>query len=46
MAGDQTTAEALRLAEAHLEKQGWKYTPRDIDALARSILDALEGLRR
>mgnify|MGYP006384201097 CR=1 FL=1 len=44
MAGDQTTAEALRIAKAHLEKQGWKYTGGDIGALARDILRALEGI--
>lgn len=42
MAGDQTSAEALRLAKAHLEKLGWKYTASQIGALAREILDALE----
>lgn len=43
MAGDQAAAEALRLAKAHLEKQGWKYSASDIGAVAREILAALEG---
>ena len=40
--GDQTTAEALRLARAHLEKMGWTYTPEDIGKTARQIIDAVE----
>lgn len=39
--GDRTTAEALRLAKAHLEKMGWKYSPKDIGTTAREIIDAV-----
>ena len=35
---DRTKAEALRLAKAHLEKMGWKYTPEEIGQTARKIL--------
>ena len=42
MQTDHTTAEALRLAKAHLEKMGFKYTPRDIGLTAKAILDALK----
>lgn len=41
--GDETHAEALRLAKAHLEKMGWKYTAEDIGNTARTILAALSG---
>lgn len=40
---DRTTAEALRLAKAHLEKLGWKYTPEDIGTIARVIIDAVKA---
>ena len=42
MSRDRTQAEALRLAKAHLEKMGWKYTPSDIGATAKKILNAME----
>ena len=38
---DRTTAEALRLAKAHLEKMGWRYTPEDIGKTARQIINAV-----
>jgi len=41
--GDMTQAEALRLAKAHLEKMGWKYSAADIGSTARQILDRLNG---
>lgn len=41
--GDRTTAEALRLAKAHLEKMGWKYTPEDIGKTARAIIAAVNS---
>ena len=43
MEGDNTQAEALRLARAHLEKMGWKYDATAIGATAREILDGLNG---
>lgn len=46
MVGDRTQAVALRLAKAHLEKMGWKYTPGQIGATAAEILNALEQERR
>lgn len=39
--GDRTTAEALRLAKAYLEKKGWKYSAEDIGITARAIIDAV-----
>jgi hypothetical protein len=39
--GDETTAEALRIAERWLIKQGWKFTPEDVAARAKKMLDAL-----
>ena len=41
LAGDATTAEALRIAERRLERLGWKYSADDIGACARKILKAL-----
>lgn len=41
MMGDNTTAEALRIAERHLLKQGWKFTPKDVANLANEILSTL-----
>jgi hypothetical protein len=40
--GDETTAEALRIAERHLVKQGWKFTPKDVAQLAAEILATLK----
>jgi hypothetical protein len=39
--GDQTKATALQLAKHHLEKWGFKYTPRMIGETAKEILDGL-----
>ena len=39
---DRAEAEALRLAQAYLEKMGWKYTPEKIGETARQILDAMK----
>jgi hypothetical protein len=36
--GDYTTAAALHLAKAHLEKAGWRYTAQDIGKTAGLIL--------
>jgi len=41
--GDNTTAEALRIAERHLIKQGWKFTPKDVANLANEILKTLDA---
>ena len=41
MSDDHTKAEALRLAKAHMEKMGWKYSPKQIGETAREILDGL-----
>lgn len=40
--GDETAAEALRIAERHLIKQGWKFTPDDVAKLAAEILNTLK----
>ena len=40
-AGDRTTAEALRIAEDHLKRLGWKFTPADVGRRAREIIEAL-----
>lgn len=39
--GDETHAEALRIAERHLLKQGWKFTPVDVAKTARGLIEAL-----
>lgn len=39
--GDETHAEALRIAERHLMKMGWKFTPAQVAKTAREIIDAL-----
>lgn len=39
--GDETHAEALRIAERHLLKQGWKFTPVDVANTAREIIETL-----
>lgn len=36
-------AEALRIAEDWLKRQGWKFTPSDVGKRAREILDAMEA---
>ncbi|WPZ13204.1 hypothetical protein T8J41_13670 [Nitratireductor rhodophyticola] len=40
-AGDRTQAEALRIAEDHLRRLGWKFTPADVGRRAREIIEAL-----
>ncbi len=40
-AGDRTQAEALRIAEDHLKRLGWKFTPADVGKKAREVIDAL-----
>ncbi|MAO03601.1 MAG: hypothetical protein CL804_03600 [Citromicrobium sp.] len=44
--GDQTTAEALRLAKQDLERLGRRYTAQDIGGRARVILDAMLAARK
>jgi hypothetical protein len=39
--GDRSYAEALRIAEAHLIRQGWKFGPADVGRVAREILNGL-----
>lgn len=39
--GDQTYAEALRIAERHLVKLGWKFTPVQVAQTAREIISTL-----
>lgn len=39
--GDETHAEALRIAERHLIKMGWKFTPVQVAETARQMIDAL-----
>jgi len=39
--GDETHAEALRIAERHLIKQGWKFTPVQVAQTAREMIAAL-----
>lgn len=39
--GDETHAEALRIAERHLTRQGWKFTPVQVAETARQIIAAL-----
>lgn len=38
---DEAAAEALRVAERWLIKQGWKFTPADVGTRAAEILKAL-----
>lgn len=40
---DEADAEALRVAERWLIKQGWKFTPADVGKRAAEILEALRG---
>ena len=40
-AGDMAIAEALRIAEDWLKRQGWRFTPSDVGQKAREILDAV-----
>lgn len=39
--GDETHAEALRIAERHLIKMGWKFTPAQVATTAKEIISAL-----
>jgi len=39
--GDETHAEALRIAERHLVKMGWKFTPAKVGETAREVIAAL-----
>lgn len=39
--GDETHAEALRIAERHLIKMGWKFTPAKVGETAREVIVAL-----
>lgn len=39
--GDHAQAEALRIAEDHLKRMGWKFTPADVGTKAREVLDAM-----
>ena len=41
-AGDQTIAEAIRIAERRLGKHGWTHTARDIGKIARLIITGLD----
>lgn len=43
MIGDQTFAEALRIAERHLTKLGWKFTPIKVAEEANKIVAVLRG---
>ena len=42
-AQDRTQAEALRIAEKWLLKQGWKFTPADVGKRAKEVLAALDA---
>ena len=44
--GDQTQAEALRIAYAILDKAGWRYSSADVGKTAREILDAMKLERK
>lgn len=44
-AGDKAQAEALRIAEDWLKKQGWKFSPSDVGTRAREILVAMASDR-
>lgn len=39
---DKTQAEALRIADEWLKRQGWKLTPKDIGKTAREIISSLQ----
>lgn len=39
----EAAAEALRIAERHLDRLGWKYTMVEVGETARVILRALAG---
>ncbi|WP_162911338.1 hypothetical protein [Shinella zoogloeoides] len=39
--GDETHAEALRIAERHLVKMGWKFTPVQVAETAKQIIASL-----
>lgn len=43
MIGDQTYAEALRIAERHLIKLGWKFTPTKVAEEANKIVSVLRA---
>lgn len=40
--GDETHAEALRISERYLIKQGWKFTPEQVAENARQMVEALK----
>lgn len=40
-AGDETQAEALRIAERRLLRLGWSHTSADIGKVAREIIDGM-----
>ena len=39
---DRSQAEAMRIAERWLLKQGWRFTPADVGVRAKEILDAMK----
>lgn len=43
--GDKAQAEALRIADEWLRRQGWKFTPQDIGETDREIIEALAGAK-
>ncbi len=42
MIGDRTMAEALRIAESWLIRQGWRFSPADVAKHANDILRTLD----
>ncbi len=42
-AGDETIAEALRIAERRLIKQGWSHTSAEVGKTAAAIIAALDS---
>lgn len=41
--GDETIAEALRIAERRLIKLGWRYRNEDVGRVAATIISALDA---